>query len=61
MRVHPADAGIGERIAARLRDRGLQVDCRPTNEIQSLHDYDAVIVGSAIHNQAWLPEAASFL
>ncbi len=53
--------GIGERIAARLRDRGLQADCRPTYEIQSLHGYDAVIVGSAIHNQAWLPEAADFL
>lgn len=52
---------IGERIAARLRDRGLQADCRPTYEIKSLYGYDAVIVGSAIHNQAWLPEAASFL
>ncbi len=52
---------IGERIAARLRDRGHRVDCRPTYEIQSLRGYDAVIVGSAIHNQAWLPEAADFL
>jgi menaquinone-dependent protoporphyrinogen oxidase len=30
-------------------------------EIGSLEPYDAVVLGSAIHNQAWLPEAAAFV
>lgn len=58
---HGSTRGIAERIATRLRDRGLLVDCLPIHETQAMADYDAVVVGSAIHGQAWLPEASQFL
>lgn len=58
---HGSTRGIAERIATRLRDSGLLVDCRPIHEAQAVADYDAVVVGSAIHGQAWLPEASRFL
>jgi menaquinone-dependent protoporphyrinogen oxidase len=36
------------------------VECRPVEEVESVSGYDAVVVGSAIHNQAWLPAALQF-
>lgn len=30
-------------------------------KIESLAGYDAVVLGSAIHDQAWLPEATRFV
>jgi menaquinone-dependent protoporphyrinogen oxidase len=58
---HGSTRGIAERIAARLCDSGLLVDCRPVHQTRAVADYDAVVVGSAIHGQAWLPEASQFL
>jgi menaquinone-dependent protoporphyrinogen oxidase len=58
---HGSTRGIAERLAMRLRDGGLFVDCLPIHETESIADYDAVVVGSAIHGQAWLPEASQFL
>ena len=37
------------------------VECRSVEEVGSLTGYEAVVVGSAIHNQAWLPPALEFL
>jgi menaquinone-dependent protoporphyrinogen oxidase len=39
----------------------LSVDCRPVAEAPAPEDYDAVVVGSALHNRAWMPEAVVFL
>lgn len=58
---HGSTAGIADHIAMRLREAGLVVDCHPARDSQELADYDAVLVGSAIHGQAWLPEASGFL
>jgi menaquinone-dependent protoporphyrinogen oxidase len=58
---HGSTRGIAERLAMRLRDGGLFVDCLPIHETESIADYDAVVVGSAIHGQAWLSEASQFL
>jgi menaquinone-dependent protoporphyrinogen oxidase len=58
---HGSTRGIAERIATRLRDRGVAVDCLPVGETRAVEAYDAVVVGSAIHGQAWLPEAAQFI
>lgn len=48
---------VASRMAAALGD----VECRSVEEVGSVADYDAVVVGSAIHNQAWLPPALEFL
>ncbi|MGY1737530.1 flavodoxin domain-containing protein [Geodermatophilus sp. SYSU D00684] len=60
--------GIAERIADRirsdLRGRGLadaQVVCRPAGPDVDPHGFDALVVGSAVHDMAWLPAATSFL
>jgi menaquinone-dependent protoporphyrinogen oxidase len=50
-------AGIAERIAAVLRAGGHAVDCRPAAPGVDPAGYDAVVVGSAVHDTAWLPPA----
>ena len=51
---------IAERIASRMATVLGEVECRPVDEVGSVSGYDAVLVGSAIHSQAWLPPASQF-
>jgi menaquinone-dependent protoporphyrinogen oxidase len=37
------------------------VECRSVEEVEGVSAYSAVVVGSAIHNQAWLPTAQLFM
>jgi menaquinone-dependent protoporphyrinogen oxidase len=37
-----------------------EVECRSVDEVTSVSGYEAVLVGSAIHNQAWLRPALLF-
>jgi menaquinone-dependent protoporphyrinogen oxidase len=53
--------GIAKEIGDRLTQAGLQVEVRPIDEIEEVDTYDAVVLGSAIHNRAWLPQAAVFV
>jgi menaquinone-dependent protoporphyrinogen oxidase len=59
--VYGSTRGVAERVAARLADQGLGVDVRAVDEVQDAARYDAFVLGSAIHDQAWLPEAKRFL
>jgi menaquinone-dependent protoporphyrinogen oxidase len=54
-------AGIAERIAGVLRDAGAIVTCRAVGPDLEPADFDAVVVGSAVHNMAWLSPALEFL
>ncbi|MFE2756977.1 flavodoxin domain-containing protein [Actinosynnema sp. NPDC059335] len=54
-------AGVAERIGAVLRNAGHQVAVRPVEGIDAIRDYDAVVLGSAVHDQQWLPAATAFL
>lgn len=56
-----ATAEIAERIAEIFRRISDEVDVLPMKEAKSVEGYDGVVLGSAIHNQAWLPEASDFL
>ena len=58
---HGSTAEIAQRIADRLRGFGDTVDCRPMADMESVEAYQAAVVGSPIHDQAWLPEATEFL
>lgn len=58
---HGATAEIGEAIAKRLIDRGLQVTVSPPAGVQSLEGIDAVVLGSAVYAGHWLPEARAFV
>jgi len=63
--VHGSEQGstkdIAEFIAARLRAWGAEADLRDAAELPDVHDYDAVIVGSAVHDRALLPVVENFL
>jgi menaquinone-dependent protoporphyrinogen oxidase len=54
-------AGIAERIAATLRDEDCAVVCRPVGPDLDPTEYDAVVIGSAVHSMAWLRPAIDVL
>jgi menaquinone-dependent protoporphyrinogen oxidase len=56
-----ATAGVAEAIGQGLAALGSQVDVRPMTEIEDVESYGAVVAGSAIQAQHWLPEAMRFL
>jgi menaquinone-dependent protoporphyrinogen oxidase len=51
---------VAETIAAVLRESNLEVDIRPMQEVKKLDGYDAVVLGAAIYNARWHPEAHQF-
>jgi menaquinone-dependent protoporphyrinogen oxidase len=53
--------GVAEAIGKTLVAKGLQVDVLPMQAVQDLTPYSAVVAGSAIRGQKWLPEAMQFL
>jgi menaquinone-dependent protoporphyrinogen oxidase len=58
---HGSTQGIAERIAARIGEHGSQVEVRSLDQIEDADDYDAVVLGSAVHNGSWLPEGTRFV
>ena len=52
---------VAETVAEALREAGLKVDIQPMQEIRTLADYDAVVLGAAIYNARWHPDAHAFL
>jgi menaquinone-dependent protoporphyrinogen oxidase len=56
---HGSTRGIAERIAARLREQGHEVDAGPLDRAGKPDGYGAVVIGGAIHDGAWLEEAAA--
>lgn len=52
---------VAEAITAELRQRGLEVDMRPMQEVTTLDNYDAVVLGAAIYNTKWHMNANQFL
>ncbi len=54
-------AGVAEAIGRSLADSGAQVDVLPVKDVKSLDSYQAVVVGSAIRDKKWLPEAIQFV
>ena len=52
---------VAESIAATLREAGLAVDIQPMQNVRTLTSYDAVVLGAAIYNARWHPDAHKFL
>jgi menaquinone-dependent protoporphyrinogen oxidase len=59
--AHGSTKGVATEIADRLTRAGMQVDVRPIDELHAIDGYVAVVLGSAIHDMAWLPQAATFV
>jgi menaquinone-dependent protoporphyrinogen oxidase len=60
---HGSTQGVAERIGARLRESGAGADVLTVDEAVGLDlpGYDAVVLGSPVYNQRWLPEADRFV
>lgn len=58
---HGSTRGVAERLTQRLRDQGLSVDLYDLPSVVHPDAYDAVVVGSAVYGQTWLPEGRSFV
>jgi menaquinone-dependent protoporphyrinogen oxidase len=56
-----SSAGVAEAIGKTLAEGGAPVDVLPMQEVEDLAPYRAVVVGSAIQNQQWLPGAMAFV
>jgi len=54
-------AEIAEAIGETLTKRGLSVDVQPMTQVTDVAPYQAVVAGSAVRQQEWLPEAMQFL
>jgi menaquinone-dependent protoporphyrinogen oxidase len=54
-------AEIAERVGAILSREGISVEVAPVREAPQPAGFDAVVVGSAVHQQAWSPEAVEFV
>ncbi|MGZ6908746.1 MAG: flavodoxin domain-containing protein [Acidimicrobiia bacterium] len=59
--VHGSTRRIAEEISNRLMSGGLETDLLAVDAISSIDKYDALVVGSAVHNMAWLPDATTFV
>jgi menaquinone-dependent protoporphyrinogen oxidase len=53
--------GVARAVADRLSAAGLDVDLRAADDVDDVHAYDAVVLGSAIHNGRWLTPATTLL
>lgn len=51
---------IAQHMASRMACALGEVECRSVEEVEAVSRYEAVVVGSAIHNQAWLPPVLLF-
>lgn len=53
--------GVAEAIGKSLAENGLEVEVLPMKDVHDLMPYQAVVAGSAIRQQNWLPEAREFV
>lgn len=53
--------GVAEAIGKTLTEHGLEVVVREMKDVSDLSSYKAAVVGSAIQNRQWLPEAMDFV
>jgi menaquinone-dependent protoporphyrinogen oxidase len=52
---------VAETITAALREAGLEVDIQLMQEVRTLDNYDAVVLGAALYSTRWHPDAHQFL
>ncbi|MDN4473305.1 flavodoxin domain-containing protein [Demequina zhanjiangensis] len=52
---------IAQAIAEQIAERGFDVDVADACDVQGLHFYDAVILGSAVYGGLWRRDASSLL
>jgi len=58
---HGSTAEIAEAVAEAIGDAGVEVDCRPAGEVDSVDGFDAVVLGSAVYMKRWRGDARRLL
>jgi menaquinone-dependent protoporphyrinogen oxidase len=58
---HGSTRDIAQRMAARLSEGERRVEVLSLDRVRDLGRYEAVVLGSAIHDQEWLPLATRFV
>jgi menaquinone-dependent protoporphyrinogen oxidase len=59
--IHGSTAEVAAAIAAGLCEQGFSADTQWVGAVAGIDGYDAVVVGSAIYEFTWLPDAKAFL
>ncbi len=59
--AHGSTAEIAEFIGRELAQRGFTITVRNVADVESVDEYDAFVLGSAIHAMMWLTEMSQFL
>ncbi|MFP3992881.1 flavodoxin domain-containing protein [Streptomyces sp. E11-3] len=59
--VHGSTQSIAEHLAVKLAEHGHTAAAVALSPVQRASDYDAFVLGSAIHHGAWLPQATDFI
>lgn len=62
--AHGSTRGVAERVAARLGERRFAAEVRSLVQVEDAENagaYDAFVIGSAIYDGLWLPEAVEFI
>jgi menaquinone-dependent protoporphyrinogen oxidase len=52
---------VASAVAARLRQHGLTVECRPAGEVDNVHLFDGVVVGGALYMGRIHPDVRALL
>jgi menaquinone-dependent protoporphyrinogen oxidase len=52
---------VAEAVAATLRERGLEVDLQPMQQVRTLDQYRAVVLGAPLYMFHWHKDALHFL
>lgn len=58
---HGATRGIAEHIAQIVRTLGCEADIASVDAVESLDDYDVVVLGSAVYYGSWMKDAVEFV
>jgi menaquinone-dependent protoporphyrinogen oxidase len=59
--MHGSTGGVADAIGKDLCAAGVSVDIRLVETVKDLSPYKAVVIGSAIRSDKWLPEAKKFV
>jgi len=58
---HGSTREIAQHIRRRLDDHGVQAEARSLEAVDDAAAYDSFVLGSAVHNMAWMPSAVEFV
>lgn len=58
---HGSTTEIGETIAATLERNGHTVETRAADRVQSLDQFDAIVIGAAVYAGRWVKDAHRFV